>query len=228
MRLGLLGGSFNPIHYGHLSIARHARESLSLDQILFIPTGDPPHKRDQTLAPAQDRYEMVRLAIVDDPCFAISNIEVLRKGKSYSIDTIRELQNEYGPATELHFLIGLDAFLDFATWREPEALLHACRFVVMSRPGQSFGSLRQLAMLGKLDPHVLAELDSGTRRRLDIATPSGPGIICLSLPPCSISASAIRQRIRDGMPLANLLPLPVESYILRRQLYKEDSDHTHI
>jgi nicotinate-nucleotide adenylyltransferase len=228
MRLGLLGGSFNPIHSGHLSIARHAREAVGLDQVLFMPTGDPPHKRDQTLAPAKDRYEMVRLAIADDPGFAISDMEVRRKGKSYSIDTVRELQLQYGAATEWHFLIGLDAFLDFGTWKEPEALLQTCRFVVLSRPGQGFRSLATLTMLGELDAHALADLDTGPRSRLDLATPSGPGLICLAVPPCSISASDIRQRVKNGLPLANLLPVPVESYILRRQLYKEDSHHIHI
>jgi nicotinate-nucleotide adenylyltransferase len=228
MRLGLLGGSFNPIHYGHLGIARHARESLQLSEILFIPTGDPPHKRDETLAPASDRYEMVRLAIADDPCFDLSDIEMRRDGKSYSIDTVRELQNQYGPGADLYFLIGLDAFLEFPTWREPQALLSACRFVVMSRPGRSFRSLQILSMLPRLDPEALAELDSGKTMRLDIAVPSCPGLICLACPPCPISASDIRQRIKNGVPLANLLPLPVESYILRRQLYKEDSDRTHI
>jgi nicotinate-nucleotide adenylyltransferase len=228
MRLGLLGGSFNPIHYGHLGIARHARESLQLSKVLFIPTGDPPHKREGALAPSPDRYEMVRLAIADDPCFGISDIELQRKGKSYSIDTVHELQRRYGAGTDLYFLIGLDAFLDFATWREPHALLHACRFVVMSRPGRSFQSLHTLPLPSLPDPEALAELDLGKRSRLDIAIPSCPGIVCLSLPPCSISASDIRQRIQNGMPLANLLPVTVESYILRHQLYKEDSDHTHI
>ena len=171
---------------------------------------------------------MVRLAIADHPSFAISNIEVRRTGKSYSIDTVHELQLQYGPATDLHFLIGLDAFLDFASWKEPHALLSACRFVVMSRPGQSFRSLGTLPLLPALNPTLLAELDSGKRTRLDIAVPSSPGIVCLALPPCEISASDIRQRIRNGMPLANLLPVTVESYILRRQLYKEDPDSTHI
>lgn len=227
-RLGLLGGSFNPIHHGHLGIARQALEKLQLDRMLFIPTGDPPHKRDGSLAPAKDRYEMVRLAIADTPAFAISDIEVKRTGKSYSIDTVRELQRQYGPSTELFFLIGLDAFLDFPSWREPQALLKACRFVVISRPGHSFQSLASLSMLPKTDPHALVQLDSGGATRLDIAIPSCPGIICLPLPPCSTSASDIRQRIKRGMALANLLPLPVESYILQHRLYQEDRDHTHI
>jgi nicotinate-nucleotide adenylyltransferase len=229
MRLGLLGGSFNPVHYGHLGIARHARETLQLDQVVFIPTGDPPHKRNQTLAPARDRYEMVRLAIAGAaPYFSVSDTEVLRKGKSYSIDTVLEFRRQYGTSTELHFLIGLDAFLDLATWKDPQALLKVCRFVVLSRPGKDFGSLTTLPMLPKLDAEALAELDAGKRTQLDIAMPSSPGVVCLSLPHCTISASDIRRRIRLGLPLANLLPQMVESYILRRQLYKEDSNHTHI
>jgi nicotinate-nucleotide adenylyltransferase len=228
MRLGLFGGSFNPVHYGHLDIARHARERLQLDRILFIPTGDPPHKRDGALARAEDRYEMVRLAIADTPFFAVSDIEIQRRGKSYSIDTVHALQTAYGAATELHFLIGLDAFLDLETWREPQALLGACRFIVMSRPGQSFQSLRQLSLLPLLDQQALAQLDAGEKHRLDVAIPLGPGLTCLSLPPSSISASDIRQRVRKGMPLANLLPPLVESYILHHRLYQEDCDHTHI
>ena len=101
MRLGLLGGSFNPVHNGHLAIARQTREALGLDQILFIPTSHPPHKPNGSLAPAQDRYEMVRLAIASDPSLAISDVEIRRPGKSYSIDTIRLLQQEYGAQTQL-------------------------------------------------------------------------------------------------------------------------------
>ena len=123
MRLGILGGTFNPIHFGHLDIAHDVREKLQLDQILFVPAGDPPHKQGETLAAGNDRYEMVRFAIAGDVFFALSDIELRRKGKSYSIDTVRHLQGEYGPCAELSFLIGLDAFLDFPTWKEPQALL---------------------------------------------------------------------------------------------------------
>ncbi len=227
-RLGLLGGSFNPIHYGHVTIARLTREQLPLDQVLFIPTGDPPHKDESALAPAEHRVTMVRLAIADDPTLDCSDIEVHRPGKSYSIDTVRTLHTHYGPSVELHFLIGLDAFLDLQTWRRPQALLAACRFVVLSRPGHSFRSLKTLALLPPLDLNALAQLDSGERTRLDIALPSGPALTCLGLPPCSISASDIRQRVRTGTPLANLLPPQVESYILQHRLYQEDRNHTHI
>jgi nicotinate-nucleotide adenylyltransferase len=228
MKLGLLGGSFNPIHNGHLAIASQVCEKLHVDRILFIPIGEPPHKRDGSLASARDRYEMVRLAIAGTPSFDISEIEVQRTGKSYSIDTIRELRRQLGSSTELYFLIGLDAFLDFPSWKEPRALLKACRFVVISRPGQSFQSLPKLSMLQRLDSHALAQLDAGGLTRLDIAIPSCPGIICLPLPPCLISASDIRQRIQRKAPLANVLPPSVESYILQHRLYQEDRYRTHI
>ena len=228
MRLGLLGGSFNPIHNGHLAVAIQARERLCLDLILFIPSGEPPHKRNGSLAPAKDRYEMVRLAIADNPGFAISDVEVRRKGKSYSIDTIREIRRRVEPSTELYFLIGLDAFLEFPSWKEPRTLLETCRFVVISRPGRSFQSLANLPILPPLDPQALSKLDAGGITKLEIALPSSPGIICLPLPPCPISASDIRERIRHNASLANVLPPPVESYILQHRLYQEDHNHTHI
>ena len=160
-RLGLLGGSFNPVHNGHLAIARQTREALGLDRILFIPTSHPPHKPNDNLAPTQDRYEMVRLAMASDPYFAISDVEIRRPGKSYSIDTIRLLQQEYGAQTQLLFLIGLDAFLDFPSWRKPLTLLELCPFVVLSRPGQSFRSLSTVALLPPIPQSSLADLDAG-------------------------------------------------------------------
>ena len=227
-KLGLLGGSFNPVHNGHLTIARLVRDQLCLDQVLFIPTGDPPHKRDGSLAPAKDRHEMVRLALAGTPSFHLSDIEIRRSGKSYTIDTIRELQRQFGSSAELYFLIGLDAFLDLPNWKEPIELFQACRFVVVPRPGQSFRSLANMPLLPALDTQALTQLDAGTLPQLDIAMPSCRGIICLPIPLCSISASEIRQRIRQGTTQANMLPPPVESYILQHRLYQEGCDRTNI
>jgi len=225
MKLGLLGGSFNPMHDGHLAIARQTREALELDQILYIPTSHPPHKPNGSLAPAQDRYEMVRLAIASDPAFAISDVEIRRPGKSYSIDTIRQLQQEYGPHTQLFFLIGLDAFLDFPSWRDPRTLLELCSFVVLSRPGLSFRSLSTVPLLPPIPYPSLADLDAGRIFRIE-AQIGGQRLICLKQPPCPISASDIRARIRQGLPVANLLPPLVESYILRHHLYQEECNRT--
>lgn len=218
-QIGLFGGTFNPIHNGHLSIARQTQEMLGLDRILFIPTGDPPHKPDANLAPAKDRLEMVRLAVSADRRFAVSDVETRRSGKSYSVDTVRILQQKYGPQVRFSFLIGLDAFLDVQTWREPEALLTLCSFVVISRPGASFQSLSGLTILPPLSQQALCDLDDGRIAKLEI--PMGPQrLTCLRLPPCDISASGIRAKIRQGSSVASLLPPPVESYILRQHLYE--------
>ena len=225
LRLGLLGGSFNPVHNGHLAIARQTREALGLDQILFVPTSHPPHKPNGSLAPAQDRYEMVRLAISSDPTFAISDVEINRPGKSYSIDTIRLLQQTYGAQTQLFFLIGLDAFLDFPSWREPRTLLQLCRFVVLSRPGLLFRSLSTVPLLPPIPVSSLMDLDADRISRIE--APLGTqGLICLKLPPSPISASNIRSQISQGHPVANLLPPLVESYILQHHLYQEDRNRT--
>jgi nicotinate-nucleotide adenylyltransferase len=225
MRIGLLGGSFNPVHNGHLTIASQTREALGLDQILFIPTSHPPHKQNGSLAPAQDRYEMVRLAIASDPSLAISDVEIRRSGKSYSIDTIRLLQQEHGSRTQLFFLIGLDAFLDFPSWREPLTLLKLCPFVVLSRPGLSFRSLSTMALLPPIPQSSLTDLDAGRISQFEV--PLGTQrLTCLQLPPCAVSASDIRSRIRRGLPVANLLPPLVGSYILQHHLYQENRDRT--
>ena len=217
-RVGLLGGTFNPIHNGHLAIARRTRDALELDRLVFIPSGDPPHKPHQDLAAATDRYEMVRLAILSDPSLSISDIEIRRSGKSYSVDTVRHLQQEYGADTALYFLIGLDAFVEFPTWHEPETLLNLCSFVVISRPGTTFQALSALPLIPRLPQESLVDLDEGRRSRLDV--PLGPHVlICLRLPPCDVSASDIRTKIRQGLPTANLLPPQVESYILQHHIY---------
>ncbi len=217
-RLGLLGGTFNPIHNGHLAIAHSAREALALERVIFMPTGDPPHKSETQLAPARDRYEMVRLAIGSDPHLGLSDIEVRRQGKSYSIDTVRQLRQEQGPGCELWFLIGLDAFLDLPTWREPEALLKLCSFAVIFRPGVSFRSLQKLSLLPPLPTEALEDLDKGKTARFEI--PLGHRrLMCLNLPPCDISASDIRTKLKKGLSVANLLPPLVESYIIQHHLY---------
>jgi nicotinate-nucleotide adenylyltransferase len=217
-RIGLLGGTFNPIHNAHLAIARQAREMLALDRVVMIPSGDPPHKPSNGLASAKDRYEMVRLALASDPHLAISDVEVRRSGKSYSIDTVRLLQQEYGNETRLYFLIGLDAFLEFPTWREPETLLTLCSFVVLSRPGLSFQALSTLPLIPRLPQASLTDLDQGRAVRLDV--PIGlQSLICLRVAPSTVSASDIRGRMARGASTANLLPPAVESYILQHHIY---------
>ena len=224
MRLGLLGGSFNPIHRCHLSIAQSARQLLALDRILFIPTGDPPHKESRTLAEARHRYRMVKLAIHDIPEFALTDLEIRRTGKSYSIDTVRAIQQEYGPATSLFFIIGLDAFLELPSWKEADLLLKTCDFVVISRPSTRFLTLASVPFFHEVPRDKLDALDAAKQDRADVPLANGRTLTFLRLPPCDSSASEIRARIQTGRPLANLLPAQVESYILREGLYREDGE----
>jgi nicotinate-nucleotide adenylyltransferase len=217
-RIGLLGGTFNPVHNGHLTIALQTRDALRLDRVVFIPTGDPPHKPHQRLASAKDRYEMVRLAIGSVAGLSMSDVEVRRPGTSYSIDTVRLLQQEYGPGTHLYFLIGLDAFLEIPTWRQPETLLTLCSFVVLSRPGLLFQALSAVPLIPRLPETSLRDLDEGRRSRLEVSL-GLQSLTCLRLPPSDVSASEIRARIARGAPTANLLPPAVESYILQHHIY---------
>lgn len=224
MRLGLLGGSFNPIHRCHLSIAQSAQQLLQLNRVLFIPAGDPPHKQSKTLADARHRYRMVELAIQDVPEFALTDIEIRRTGKSYSIDTIRAIQAEYGPDTALFFIIGLDAFLDLPSWKEADRLLTTCNFIVISRPSTMFVALASIPFFHEIPRTILEALDAATQDRADVSLANGRTLTFLRLPPCESSASEIRARIQAGHPLANLLPPLVESYILREELYREDGE----
>nr|HQU27794.1 nicotinate (nicotinamide) nucleotide adenylyltransferase [Nitrospirales bacterium] len=144
MFIGLLGGSFNPIHNGHLHIAQQTSRLLAFDQLLFVPTGDPPHKETATLAPAFHRLAMVKLAIAPFPRYAVYEREIHFPGISYTFDTLTQLKREYPPETRFGFLIGLDAFLDIQTWKKSEALFTLCQFIVSSRPGVSFAQLQKL------------------------------------------------------------------------------------
>lgn len=219
MRLAVFGGTFNPVHNCHLRIASQTRDQVGVDRILFVPSNDPPHKSTTSLAPARHRYEMVKLAIADEPTFALSDVELRRPEKSYSIDTIQALQQEYGAGTELHFLIGLDSFLDIATWRRVEELLRLCHFVVVSRPRAAFVGLADLSLLPSIKPVHLEALDTGRADRLDLELSDRTTLTLLRLPPCPISASNIRHRLKTNQAVTGMLPAEVESYIIRHGLY---------
>ncbi|RMH03411.1 MAG: nicotinate (nicotinamide) nucleotide adenylyltransferase [Nitrospirae bacterium] len=219
MRIGLLGGTFNPIHRCHLRIAHHAQQALELDQILFIPSGDPPHKSQHVLVPAHHRLEMVRRAISAYPSFAVSEIEIHTPHKSYTINTIEALQQER-PGDHLWFLVGLDAFCDFPTWKEAKALLHMVNIVVLSRPPYFFAQLAALPLLPPLPTTQLEALDTGSLTRLEIPLSPHTTLTLLRIPPCQISASAIRKRLQAGLSVADWLPPSVESYIMQFNLYQ--------
>jgi nicotinate-nucleotide adenylyltransferase len=218
MKLGLYGGAFNPIHRCHLEVAEAARSRLGLDQVLFIPTGDPPHKPPTDFIPAAHRVAMVRLAIAPYPDFQLSEIETGRPAKSYTIDTVRELRTASSPETQLIFIMGLDAFLQFPGWREPERLLELCDFAVVSRPGILFASLEKLPLLAIKDSSSLARLDGGQVETQEIRLKTGRSLWGLAIPPCQVSAQDIRNRLTRRQRVENLLPPAVESYILSHHL----------
>lgn len=221
MRIGLLGGTFNPIHNGHLYIAEEVRKKLYLDRILFIPSGTPPHKKEKTIPPAKHRLEMTRLALLGHPDFELCEIEVKRPGKSYSVETLSELKRLH-PHDRLFFIIGMDAFVDLPTWREPERLLSLCDFVIVTRPGHPFSQFPDIGPLQeiqKVDSSRLLELDDLGKGSVTIPLTSGTSIHFLSIPPSPISASEIRKRLAAGAETKNLLPEPVASYIIKNKLY---------
>jgi nicotinate-nucleotide adenylyltransferase len=220
MFIGLLGGTFNPIHNGHLHIAHFVNRTLQLDRIIFIPTGDPPHKSAMSLAPAHHRLEMVKRAIAPYPHFTASDHETRSAAVSYSVDTVTQFKKEFSEGTELGFIVGLDAFLDFSSWRKVNQLLTLCHFIVCSRPGVDFAQLQSLSFFPSTPPSALQSLDQQNTTRLDIPLPSGKTIFLLSVPPCEVSASTIREQLALGRPMSHWLPPTVESYIIQHRLYQ--------
>jgi nicotinate-nucleotide adenylyltransferase len=173
---------------------------------------------------------MVRLAVEGHPACAISDIEVRRPGTSYSIDTVRELRAASERDDEFFFLIGLDAFRELPTWKQADALLHECRFVVLTRAGVSFRSLLDMPLFAHVAPDVRARmeaLDNGRERTLEVPVGDGGArVVLVSLPSCEATASEIRSRLQRRLSASNLLPAPVESYIMRHRLYQEGPDQT--
>ena len=215
MRLGLYGGAFNPIHRCHLIVAETVYRRLRLDRIFFIPTGDPPHKPPSEFFPAAHRLEMVRLAIAPFPFFQVSDLETRRSTKSYSIDTIHEIKELYPSDTELFFILGLDAFLELPTWKEPARLLAACDFALVSRLGSSFKSMKGMPFLSD-EAHDLSDtLDGRLEEVVRLPLTTGRSVWAIPMPPCNVSAQTIRRRLRNKQSLENSLPPSVESYILR-------------
>ena len=198
MRVGVLGGTFDPVHLGHLTLAEEARVQLNLDYVLFMPAGQPWLKDAQQLSSANDRLQMVRLAVASNPDFRVSVDEIERSGPTYTIDTLKVLRNNLGPETELFFILGLDAMEHFSRWKEPESLLELCQWAVVERPGhQGF----DLAGFGSKYP--------GSTGKINL----------LSMPLMGISASEVRRRAKAGMSLRYYLPEGVAEYIQEQQLY---------
>lgn len=221
MRIGILGGTFNPIHNGHLKIAEEVLKRLGLDKILFMPAYIPPHKDKEGIIDARHRIEMVRLAIADNPGFELSTIEIERGGVSYTIDTLRELGHIYGKAAELFFIIGIDAFLEIEAWKDAEALLASCNFIVIMRTSFQCRDLKKITLL-KLPDDKLTAMDKGEMESLRLPLKGGNYLYLLNITPVdisSISSRDIRSRILSHKNFKYLLPESVELYIIKNRLY---------
>jgi len=215
MRIGLFGGTFDPIHWGHLRSAEEVRESFALDRILFIPTAKPPHKRGQTKTSARDRLAMVRLALASNPNFRVSTVEINRPGVSYSIDTLRFFAARRRAGDNYYFILGLDAFREIETWKDFKQVFPLCNFIVTSRPGS-----RKSNLLSGISVAVRKlfcyDLKQRTHRHR-----SGTTLHFLQLTDFAVSASDIRARVREGKSIRYLVPDAVEEYISKRGLYRE-------
>lgn len=214
-KIGILGGTFNPIHYGHLAAAEEVHDRLRLDRVLFIPSFLPPHKEEE-MPSAQKRLDMVRTATASNRHFLVSDLEVLRGGKSYTIDTLNALR-ESRPEVAWSFITGIDSFLEIETWKEWESLLRRCCFVVLSRPGHRFIDLRKLSFLRTAEQE-LTSLDRGELNHVEVR---GEGLhLCLEvIPHYEISSTDIRRRVRAGTTIKYHLPEAVETYIIENKLY---------
>ncbi len=213
-RLGLFGGTFNPVHYGHLRSAEEILEEFELEQVVFIPSADPPHKKKEGLLPASWRLKMLHLAIGDNPRFSLSEVEMNRPGKSYSIETLTHFRKEAGPQTQLYFILGLDAFKEIATWKEYASLFELCHFIIMTRPGfeKKFSpDLLPVELAGKFC------YDEGQR---GLVHRSGFLLYPKEITALDISATKIRENLRAGRSIKYLLPPAVEAFIYQNQLYQ--------
>lgn len=199
-RIGIMGGTFNPIHNGHLIIAEDVHEKAALDRVLFIPSGQPPHKPGSEVAEAEHRFEMVKRAVSSNPHFEASRIEIDRTGPTYTINTLLELREMYGGVTAIFFIIGADVVPELVTWREYEKVFSLCEFIAVMRPG--------------FDESEFSE----TIRRL--SEEKGARIHPVRSHLVDISSTDIRERCRKGLSIKHLVPASVEEYIIKNGLYR--------
>ena len=198
MRVGVLGGTFDPVHLGHLAIAEEVRIKLDLDRVIFIPAGQPRLRADEYLTPAIDRLRMVELATGDNPHFQVCDIEIQRSGPTYTVDTLVELGQRFGPDTSLYFIVGADILGQFHRWKDPEKVLDACHLVVVSRPRHQDDNW----------PEWFQGADSSKEK-----------VTQLEIPMVDISGTEIRRRASLGESVRHLVPDLVAEYIQDRKLY---------
>jgi nicotinate-nucleotide adenylyltransferase len=219
-KIALFGGTFDPIHEGHLAVAHAAERRFHFDEIHFIPAAHPPHKPASNLLPFAHRFAMVALACAGQSRFRPSLAEANNgsaAGASYSVDTVRRFQREIcRPGDQVYFLLGADSFLEIGTWKEYETLLGLCDFVVASRPGVSAQSLREI-----IPQRLLAEPAGDSRPDRSAIPLRRTTVHLLETVASRVSATAVRRRLDLGRSVRGLVPRPVEDYITKQALYRD-------
>jgi nicotinate-nucleotide adenylyltransferase len=192
-----MGGTFDPIHYGHLVTAEEAVSQFGLDEVLFVPTGQPWMKADQAVSSAEDRYLMTVIATASNPRFRVSRVEIEREGPTYTVETLQELRRKADVDEELFFVTGADAMLEIFQWKDPEEVLGLAHVIAATRPGYDLARFEQ------------------------DAPAHDPRVSVMDIPALSISSTDIRRRVRDGRPIRYLVPAGVQAYIEKASLYAE-------
>jgi nicotinate-nucleotide adenylyltransferase len=216
-RAGLFGGTFDPIHLGHLRAAEEIREELSLDRIIFIPASIPPHKHKTHITPPRHRLEMLKLAISENPSFEICNYELKKKTMSYTVDTLRYMNTTY-PDSEFYFIVGNELFSEIETWKEYKELFKLSNFTVITRPGYSEGNSEKLLLALKNDFSYYKRKDNVISYR----EKNSKIIAFTKIRGLEISSTEIRQYAMSGKSIKYLVPSAVENYILGNNIYRRE------
>ena len=215
-RIGVMGGTFDPVHYGHLRIAQEAVDELGLDTVIFIPAASPPHKPGRTILPFNHRWRMLQLAVADNPCFTASDIENRLPGKSYSVITLRKLHEEIGGDLALYFFVGLDAFLELNTWWNFHELFRLARLVVLQRPGYLLEDVGGF-LNRQVSPLFTSEPDSRLYRHPEFLPVHQLRNSCLG-----ISSTRIRSLVAQRRSVRYLVPPEIMRYIHENGLYETE------
>ena len=219
-RIGLFGGTFNPIHLGHVQVIREVKAGFDLDKIFLIPSALPPHKETAEIIDALDRMEMIRLAFSEDPDFVVSDVEMKRSGFSYTIDTVRYFKSILPENTELYFILGLDAFLEVDTWKSYKDLFQLIPFIVMSRTtiDKQYTALEWETLGTYIKSKISSGYEPSSSQGCYIHHEKQP-VFLFEVTPVDISSTEIRERIRKGRPIRSLVPNIVDDLILKKGLY---------